>query len=137
MIEEPWKWQPGKVDLSNRYFELKFGNDPKPVTRIGIGVDKIFIVEFLLNHKIDVEKQQEIFSEVIWEIELYLINNSESDPVEYMINHTKKCANMYSRLHWNYFAKGSKRAILLSKETTLVKSVITIKNYFTKLLQDI
>lgn len=131
-----WKWIPGKVDLKNRFFELKFGNDPAPVARIGIGESKTFIVEFLFNEK-ELEKQQEIFSEIIWEIELYLINNNEADPIEYMINHTKKCANMYSRIHWRYFPKGSKRAILLSKERTLVKSVITIKNYFTKLLQDI
>ncbi|HMN23508.1 MAG: hypothetical protein IT276_01125 [Ignavibacteriaceae bacterium] len=131
-----WKWQPGKVDLGNRYFELKYGSVPAPIARIGIGESKTFIVEFLFN-EIELEKRQEMFSEIIWEIELYLINNSDADPVEYMINHTKKCANMYSRIHWRYFPKGSKRAIILSKERTLVKSVTTIKNYFTKLLQEI
>jgi hypothetical protein len=132
----PWQWQPGKVDLSDRYFELKFGNDPRPVTRIGIKEDKIFIVEFLLNHKNDIEKQQEIFSEIIWEIELYLINNSEHDPIEYMINHTKKCANMYSRIHWNYFPKGASKSILLKKEFSLNDKVKSIKKFFTKMLSE-
>lgn len=131
------KWNPGKVDLKNRYFELKFGYDPKPVARIGIGEDKNFIVEFLLDIKYDAENLKMIFSEVLFEIELYLINNSESDPIEYMIKHTQKCANAYSKVHWGYFPKGSKRAIILSKERTFVKSVNTIKDYFTKLLQDI
>ena len=136
MNHNDWKWQPGKVDLKNRYFELKFGTVPTPVARIGIDENKTFIVEFLLNVK-GLEKQQDMFSEIIGEIELYLINNNDADPVEYMINHTKKCANMYSRIHWRYFPKGSKRAIILSKERTFIKSVNTIKDYFTKLLQDI
>jgi len=136
MNDDSWKWQPGKVDLSNRYFELKFGNDPRPVTRIGIGADKCFVVEFLLNNKDDIEKQQEVFSEIIWEIELYLINNSEPDPVEYMINHTKKCANMYSRIHWNYFPKGANKSIFLKKEFSLNEKVNLIKKFFTKMLSE-
>ena len=106
-----WHWLPGKVDLNNRYFELKFGYDPLPIARIGIGENKNFTVEFLLNVNEDIEKQKEIFKEVLWEIELYLINNSEPDPIEYMINHTKKCANLYSQVHWNYFPKGSKKGM--------------------------
>ncbi|MBK7632054.1 MAG: hypothetical protein IPJ23_15360 [Ignavibacteriales bacterium] len=137
MNTDSWQWFTGKVDLGNRYFELKYGNNPSPVARIGISESKNFIVEFLINVNDESEKQKEIFTEVIWEIELYLINNSEPDPIECMINHTKKCANMYSRIHWKYFPKGSKYAIFLSKENTLARSVISIKNYFTKLLQEI
>jgi hypothetical protein len=119
------------VDLNNRYFELKFGFDPLPVARIGIGVNKNFVVEFLLNLNEDIEKLQEIFSEVLWEIELYLINNSEPDPIEYMINHTKKCANMYSKVHWRYYPKGFKRPIVLSKEDNFSYK---FKKFFTKLI---
>lgn len=72
MIIDQWNWQPGKVDLQNRYFELKYGYDPKPVARIGIGENYNFIVEFLLDTKEDPEILKEIFTEVIWEIELYL-----------------------------------------------------------------
>lgn len=131
-----WKWQPGKIDLSNRYFELKYGYDPKPVTRIGIGNDKIFLVEFLLDVNADIEKLKEIFSEVLWEIELYLINNSEPDPVEYMINHTKKCANVYGKVHWNYFPKGASKSIFLKKDFSLNEKVISIKKFFTKMLTE-
>ncbi len=131
MINESWTWQPGKVDLNNRYFELKFGYDPLTVARIGIGTDKIFIVEFLLNLNENIEKLQEIFSEVLWEIELYLINNSESDPIEYMINHTKKCANVYSKVHWRYYPKGFKHPIVLSKENNFSEK---FKSFFTKLI---
>lgn len=116
MNNNSWTWLPGKVDKQNRYFELKYGYDPKPVVRIGIGANKIFIIEFLLNLNEDIEKLQEMFCEVLWEIELYLINNSEPDPIEYMINHTKKCANVYSRVHWRYYPKGFKRSIALSKD---------------------
>jgi hypothetical protein len=131
MNNDSWNWLPGKVDLNNRYFELKFGFDPLPVARIGIGVNKNFVVEFLLNLNEDIEKLQEIFSEVLWEIELYLINNSEPDPIEYMINHTKKCANMYSKVHWRYYPKGFKRPIVLSKEDNFSYK---FKKFFAKLI---
>ena len=131
MNNDSWTWQPGKVDLNSRYFELKFGYDPLPVARIGIGVNKNFVVEFLLNLNEDIEKLQEIFCEVLWEIELYLINNSEPDPIEYMINHTKKCANVYSRVHWRYYPKGFKRSIALSKEDNFSDK---FKKFLTKLI---
>jgi hypothetical protein len=131
MNNHSWTWQPGKVDLNNRYFELKFGYDPLPVARIGIGSNKIFIVEFLLNLNEDIEKLQEIFCEVLWEIELYLINNSEPDPIEYMINHTKKCANVFSKVHWRYYPKGFKHPIVLTKEDNFSDK---FKKFFTKLV---
>ena len=49
MNDDLWNWLPGKVNLQNRYFELKFGSDPTPVARIGVGENKNFVVEFLLN----------------------------------------------------------------------------------------
>jgi hypothetical protein len=131
MNNSSWIWLPGKVDKQNRYFELKYGYDPKPVARIGIGADKIFIIEFLLNLNEDIKKLQEIFCEVLWEIELYLINNSEPDPIEYMINHTKKCANVYSKVHWRYYPKGFKHPIVLSKEDNFS---VKFKKFFTKLV---
>ncbi len=109
MDNDSWTWQPGEVDLNNRYFELKFGYDPQPMARIGIEENKNFTVEFLLYVCGDKEKQKEIFKEVIYEIELYLINNSEPDPVDYMIKHTQKCANTYSKVHWGYFPEGFKQ----------------------------
>lgn len=130
-----WDWQPGKVNLQNRYFELKYGSDPIPVARIGIGTNQNFIVEFLLNVNNDTDRLKEIFSEALWEIELYLINNSEPDPIEYMINHTKKCANMYSKIHWKYHPLGSKRPIFLGKENSFSESISTFKKLFTKLIE--
>lgn len=119
MNNDSWNWQPGKVNLQNRYFELKYGFDPIPVARIGIGTNQNFIVEFLLNVNDDIDRLKEIFCEALWEIELYLINNSEPDPIEYMINHTKKCANMYSKIHWRYYPNGFKHPILLNKNDSL------------------
>jgi len=134
MKNDFWQWFPGKVDLNSRYFELKYGYDSSPVARIGIGEYRNFAVEFLINRNDDIERQKEIFKEIIWEIELHLINNSEPDPIEYMINHTRKCANLYSRVHWNYFPKGYKHAILLHKESTLERSSNTFKRFFSKLI---
>jgi len=135
MTSSLWQWFPGKVNLKERYFELKYGNVPAAIARVGIGNENNFIIEFLLNINDDIDSQKEIFKEVIWEIELYLINNSEPDPIEYMINHTKKCANMYSKIHWRYFPKGSKRAIFLTKENTFEKSFNTLKRIYSKLTE--
>lgn len=134
MNNDSWIWQPGKVNNQNRYFELKYGFDPSPVARIGIGANQNFIVEFLLNVNDDIDKLKEIFCEALWEIELYLINNSEPDPIEYMINHTKKCANMYSKIHWRYYPKGLKRPIMLSKVNSMNNSSGTFKKFLARLI---
>jgi hypothetical protein len=135
MNNDSWNWQPGKVNLQSRYFELKYGFDPIPVARIGIGTNYNFIVEFLLNINDDIAKLKEIFSETLWEIELYLINNSEPDPIEYMIKHTKKCANMYSKIHWRYYPLGSIRPIFLGKVNSIPESLDSFKKLFSKLIE--
>jgi hypothetical protein len=134
---EIWEWLPGIVDTKNRYFELKYGFIPAPMVRIGIGENKIFIVEFLFSTNMEPEIRKEIFKELVYEIELYLINNSEPDPVEYMIKHTQKCANTYSRVHWGYFPKGSKREIILTKERKIKTNNNSFFNFFSRIKLDI
>lgn len=136
MSENCWEWIVGIVDTNERYFELKYGFEPAPVVRIGITNNKKFIVEFLFSPLIANGQREEIFKEVIYEIELYLINNSEPDPVEYMIKHTHKCANTYSKVHWLYFPKGSKREILLTKERTIKSNSNPFFNFFSKIKLD-
>lgn len=131
-----WEWIIGIVDTSERYFELKYGFEPAPVVRIGITNDKKFVVEFLFSPAINNGQREEMFKEVIYEIELYLINNSEPDPIEYMIKHTQKCANTYSRVHWRYFPKGSKREIILTKERRIKNSENAFFNFFSKIKLD-
>ena len=134
MIVSDWEWIPGRVDLSKRYFELKYGNNPAPIARVGISAENYtFIVEFILPKENDYKQLEEIFKEVIYEIELYLVNNSIPDPLNYMINHTHKCANLYSRVHWVYYPKGSKKAILLEKKKTSEGSLSIIKKFFQKI----
>lgn len=132
-----WEWIIGIVDTNERYFELKYGFEPAPVVRIGIANNKIFIVEFLFSPAITNGQREEMFKEVIYEIELYLINNSEPDPIEYMIKHTQKCANTYSTVHWGYFPKGSKREIILSKEPNSKSSANSFFNFFSKIKLDL
>lgn len=132
-----WEWIIGIVDTNERYFELKYGFEPAPVVRIGIASNKIFIVEFLFSPAITNGQREEMFKEVIYEIELYLINNSEPDPIEYMIKHTQKCANTYSTVHWGYFPKGSKREIILSKEPNSKSSANSFFNFFSKIKLDL
>jgi len=131
-----WEWIIGIVDTSERYFELKYGFEPAPVVRIGITNNKKFVVEFLFSSAITNGQREEMFKEVIYEIELYLINNSEPDPIEYMIKHTQKCANTYSRVHWRYFPKGSKREIILTKEHRIKNSENAFFNFFSKIKLD-
>ena len=136
MNNEIWEWAPGIVDTNERYFELKYGYAPAPVVRIGIGINRSFIVEFLLSTNTTPEAREEIFKEIIYEIELYLINNSEPDPIEYMIKHTQKCANTYSKVHWFYFPKGSKREIILTKERRIKTNNNPFFNFFSKIKLD-
>jgi hypothetical protein len=132
MTETKWEWIPGKIDLSKRYFELKYGNRPAPVARIGIADDQKFIVEFMLPPDDDRQLTEEMLKEIIYEIELYLINNSVPDPLTYMINHTYKCANLYSRVHWVYFPRGAKKSIALEKKSNFNNSFWGLKKFFSK-----
>ncbi|MDT3695323.1 MAG: hypothetical protein ROY99_02955 [Ignavibacterium sp.] len=133
MADDYWSWQPGKVDVSDRYFELKYGYITRPIARIGICKHKIFVVEFLLNFQDDIDLLKKIFTEALREIELYLINNSSPDPIEYMINHTRKCSNAYGKIRWYYFPNGANKSIFLSKNSLFFKRVISIKKYFSKI----
>ncbi len=132
MTETCWEWIIGKVDRNQRYFELKYGKNPSPVARVGISENQKFIVEFLISHESDLNYIEEVFKEVIYEIELYLINTSEPDPLNYMINHTRKCANLHSRVHWVYYPKGAKKSIQLEKKNNFSKSEWGIKRFFSK-----
>lgn len=127
-----WEWIPGKIDLSKRYFELKYGNRPAPVARIGITDNQKFIVEFMIPPDIDRQLSEEMLKEIIYEIELYLINNSVTDPLTYMINHTYKCANLYSKVHWVYFPTGAKKSIQLEKKNNFNNSFWGLKKFFSK-----
>lgn len=137
MENEMWEWTLGIVNTNDRYFELKYGFEPAPVVRIGIVNNKKFFVEFLFSSLIENGQREEMFKEVVYEIELYLINNSEPDPVDYMIKHTQKCANTYSKVHWGYFPKGSKREIILTKEQTIRSTSNPFLNFFSKIKLDI
>ena len=132
MNNEVWEWKIGKVETNKRFFELKYGYDPAPVARIGILNEKVFSVEFMILPLIDNELRKEIFNEIVYEVELYLINNNESDPLSYTINHTYKCANIYSRVHWRYYPNGSKREIILTKESRIKNFSNSFINFFTR-----
>lgn len=132
MDKNQWEWKLGEVDTSRRFFELKYGYDPAPVARINLGENKIFIVQFILPAHIKTEQYREILKEIIYEVELYLINNSEPDPFSYMIKHTLKCANIYSRVHWRYYPSGSKRPINLTKESRIKNFGVSFANIFSK-----
>jgi hypothetical protein len=54
----------------------------------------------------------------------------------YMIKHTHKCANTYSKVHWLYFPKGSKREILLTKERTIKSNNNPFFNFLSKIKLD-
>lgn len=127
-----WEWKIGRVDTTKRFFELKYGYDPAPVARIGIGDNKNFLVEFLLQPTTGIEQRKEMFNEIVYEIELYLINNNEPDPLSYMINHTYKCANIYSRVHWRYYPNGSKKEIVLTKESRIKNFSNSFLGFFAK-----
>jgi hypothetical protein len=49
----------------------------------------------------------EIISRVQQELDFYLVELREANPWAYAVYHCGTSANMYSKIHWSYFANGN------------------------------
>jgi hypothetical protein len=104
-----WSWREGPVDRAGDHFELRFGSvhaggwdDWLPVALVGPPVEGVFAVQFLVSHA--EERNASVLGEVRRELDYYLVNKREPDPWKYARYHGSTAANMYSKVHWSFFA---------------------------------
>lgn len=105
-------WQEGTVDPNDEHFELRYGSSQKegwdewlPAALVGAPVDGISNVCFLID-KNDPSNGQ-VIGAVEKEIQFYLIDKTEIDPWSYAKYHCSTMANVYSQVHWSFFANRS------------------------------
>ena len=63
----------------------------------------VFPVQWLLPKSVN----PEIISRVQRELDFYLVELREANPWAYAVYHCGTSANMYSKIHWSYFANGN------------------------------
>lgn len=106
------KWREHAVDRTTDHFEIRFGEASTGgpdewvfaalLSRAG---DEVFNVEFLLDRSDS--RNSDILKSVVKELDFYLVETPEADPWAYAKYHCGTCANLFSKVHWSFIAKGS------------------------------
>lgn len=102
------QWREGSVDRSSHHFEIKFGNpdadidraDWTLVARVGAPQGSIFPVEFVVTTSD--EGNAEMLTVVRKELDYYLVEKGERNPLGYMQHHCGTAANLYSSAFWSF-----------------------------------
>jgi hypothetical protein len=102
-----WKWQEGKVDPAAPHMNLVYGDSALAVALVAKPVGNTFVVEFLQLPKLDKEEYERIKMAVTKELTFYLVEKGKKDPWKYAIYHCGTASNIYSSVHWQYFAGAS------------------------------
>lgn len=109
-----WRWAEGKVNSAEEHIQICYGNPqdsdwarfPK-IALLSPPEEKKFTVQFLLDAK--GRKEQDMIREVRQELDFYLVEKKEENPWAYARYHCGTAANIYSRVHWDFFPKGWER----------------------------
>jgi hypothetical protein len=73
-----------------------------PVARIGRPIDRVFGVDFIINHK--TPNYKAMMDKTKDELDFYLVELHERDPWVYAKYHCGTTANIYSSIHWRFFS---------------------------------
>jgi hypothetical protein len=107
-----WRWEGGLVDERKEHIELRYGNAAEmpyeqwePIARIAKPQNHTFTIEWLVTN--DTPEHKAILEDARQELDFYLVDKKEPNPWAYAIYHCNTGANMYSSVHWSYFATGT------------------------------
>jgi len=97
------------VDPAGDHFELRYGSvadsDWKQwvlVARVGGPIKKVFAVHFLIDRANPAHAQE--IGAVVSELDFYLVTKGETNPWAYAQYHCGTASNVYSSVHWSFFA---------------------------------
>src|SRR3989338_3008478 len=117
-----WKWVEGVVETNDDHIKIWHGKPPAedkggairqsgcPVALVARGRGKTFTVQFLLKARPTNKRAAKILKDVRRELDFYLIEHVWPDPWAYAQYHCYTAANVYSKVHWGWYPKGSKRS---------------------------
>jgi len=109
------RWREGRVDRTREHFELRYGSTVKfesdwsdwiPVAVVGPPRAHIVNVQFLVEP--GDPKNLAAVSDAKKEIQFYLIDKKEPDPLGVRTIPCGTSSNIYSNVHWGYFKEGNR-----------------------------
>jgi hypothetical protein len=100
-----WNWVEGVVSRDEDHFGLSYGDDARLIALVGRGHGRGVIVQYLIPTDPKLEGNLEIREAVRREVEFYFSGLNEPDPWAYAIYHCGTAANIYARVHWDYWPK--------------------------------
>lgn len=100
------------MDVQTEHIELRYGDAAKsdyeqwvPLALIGKGLNNVFPVLWLISR--DDASRERMIAAARKELDFYLIEKREPDPLAYAKYHCNTAANIYSEVHWSYFPSGN------------------------------
>jgi hypothetical protein len=101
----PWHWTEGKVNREKPHFLLLYGDLNKVKTKNLISVALLsrhvgckLHVEFIMDEN---QGEYEVIREAVErEINFYVIELKERNPLAYLSYHCTTASNFYSKVHW-------------------------------------
>jgi len=93
-----WSWHLDTVDQTNHTFGLAVGSESTVVALVGQAQGHVFPVQFLIDPADD--QNTLVVSQVLREINHYLVELGEPDPWAYLKYHATTASNLYSNVHW-------------------------------------
>jgi len=107
-----WSWIEGIFNKNDDHIMITYGDIDdgvfEPIALVAPGPEKEFIVQFLLQPELENEEHQKMLDGARRELNFYLIELKEKDPWSYACYHCSTAANLYSKVHWEYYSKGYK-----------------------------
>ncbi|MEQ1792721.1 MAG: hypothetical protein ABL970_00905 [Nitrospira sp.] len=103
-----WTWHEGLVDLKQAHFQiryvrnLEYPDESFLVAYVSPPKDHAFTVQLLPENLPGTVDSGSIVRQVRRELDLYVIENGESDPMKYLRYHCTTASNIYSQFQWAY-----------------------------------
>lgn len=120
--KKKWEWKEGKIERSAPHIGLFFdewGKSCIPIALVAQPVETSFVVEFLDAPQIEPSEYEKIRRKIAQELDFYLVDKDEPDPLGYAIYHCRTAANAYSDVHWSFLSDSSASKASQSAPTQL------------------
>ena len=103
MIEKyPYRWVEKPVDQNQEHIRLFYKDSNVCVALVSPPIKYVFGVEFLVEMRS--KNSNQIKKAFKKEIDFYLVEKEEPDPWKYAKYHCGTSANLYSEIHWSFYA---------------------------------
>lgn len=103
-----WSWQEGQVDQIQPHFNIYYVLDPEhegPTFLIAVIAppeNQVFRVQLFPEHLPSIVDPGPIIEEAKKELNFFIVEKRETDPMKYLRYHCTTTSNIYSQFQWAY-----------------------------------